>query len=67
MKNTAHKANTSIKRGRPVGSFAPITKAAINIRLDPVVLHAFKATGRGWQTRINALLLEAVQQGRVGT
>ncbi|HVW53284.1 MAG TPA: BrnA antitoxin family protein [Trinickia sp.] len=39
-------------RGRPIGSH----KAATTIRLDDEVLEAFKATGRGWQTRMNAAL-----------
>jgi len=40
-------------------------KVPIHIRLSPHVLAAFKATGKGWQTRINAVLQEAVQAGRV--
>jgi len=40
-------------------------KRATTIRLSPQVLAAFKATGKGWQTRIDALLCEAVAQGRV--
>jgi uncharacterized protein (DUF4415 family) len=39
-------------RGRPVGSH----KTATTIRLDDDVLDAFKATGQGWQTRLNAAL-----------
>ena len=39
-------------RGRPLGSH----KTAPTIRLDDEVLEAFKATGRGWQTRMNAAL-----------
>ncbi|WP_147964528.1 BrnA antitoxin family protein, partial [Burkholderia pseudomallei] len=31
---------------------------ATTIRLDDDVLDAFKATGRGWQTRVNAALKE---------
>jgi uncharacterized protein (DUF4415 family) len=42
-------------RGRPK---AAETKAHVNIRLDADVLEAFKATGRGWQTRINDALRE---------
>ena len=34
----------------------PQTKAAVTIRLDRQVLQWFKAQGRGYQTRINALL-----------
>ncbi len=41
------------KRGRPV-SVNP--KAHVNLRLDPDVVAAFRATGRGWQTRLNAAL-----------
>ncbi len=31
-------------------------KKAVNIRLAPEILEAFKATGKGWQTRINNAL-----------
>lgn len=34
------------------------TKVPTSIRLDNVVLDSFKATGEGWQTRVNAALLE---------
>jgi len=34
----------------------PRTKPAITIRLDPDVLEWFKAQGKGYQTRINAIL-----------
>jgi len=50
------------RRGRPK-SAAP--KEKINVRLSPDVLAALRATGRGWQTRIDALLREAVAAGRV--
>jgi len=50
------------KRGRPK-SLAP--KEKINVRVSPDVLAALRATGRGWQTRINAVLREAVAAGRV--
>lgn len=49
-------------RGRPP---APVKRPTLNMRVDADVLAAFKATGPGWQTRINALLREAVTQGRV--
>ena len=35
------------------------------MRVDADVLDALKASGPGWQTRINALLREAVRRGRV--
>jgi len=50
------------RRGRPK-SAAP--KEKINVRLSPDVLAALRATGRGWQTRIDTLLREAVAAGRV--
>jgi uncharacterized protein (DUF4415 family) len=33
------------------------------MRVDADVLAAFKATGPGWQTRINAVLRSAVEGG----
>jgi uncharacterized protein (DUF4415 family) len=35
------------------------TKTAISLRLDPDVLKAYKATGTGWQSRINNDLRKA--------
>ncbi len=48
-------AKLALKRatGRPK-SMAP--KQATTIRLSPDVMAAFKATGAGWQTRIDAAL-----------
>jgi len=42
----------------------PIKKPT-TIRLDSDVLDALRRMGRGWQTRVNALLREAVAAGRV--
>ena len=42
-------------RGRPRSDS---TKEQINIRLSPDVLEAFRATGAGWQTRIDGALRE---------
>lgn len=39
--------------GRPLGSG---TKTQITLRVDTDVVEAFKATGAGWQTRINEIL-----------
>ncbi len=41
----------------------PKTRPTLNMRIDADVLEAFKATGQGWQTRINAALREAVAEG----
>jgi uncharacterized protein (DUF4415 family) len=41
------------KRGRPAGSG---TKEQVALRVDRDVLDAFRASGPGWQTRMNAVL-----------
>ena len=46
------------KRGRPVGSTKTDTKVAVKLRLDPDVLAVLRATGEGWQTRVNRVLRE---------
>jgi len=46
-------AQPSVRRGRPLGSG---TKTQVTLRLDTDVLESFKATGTGWQTRINEAL-----------
>jgi uncharacterized protein (DUF4415 family) len=42
-----------IRRGRPK---SPEPKEAVSLRLDPDVLAHFRASGPGWQSRINAAL-----------
>ena len=44
------------RRGRPVGSTQAVTKEAVKLRLDADVLEALRASGDGWQTRINDML-----------
>lgn len=44
------------RRGRPAGSVKADKKIPTTIRLDPDVLKALKASGRGWQTRVNEAL-----------
>ena len=46
-------------RGRPK---ADETKVFTAIRLDADVLKAFKATGKGWQTRVNAALRQFIAE-----
>lgn len=48
---------TRLPDGRPPGS----AKQAVSIRLDKDVLEKFRATGPGWQSRIN----EALKRARV--
>jgi len=42
-----------VRRGRPK---AKVPKLALTVRYDADVVDAFKATGKGWQTRMNAAL-----------
>ena len=42
-----------IRRGRPK---AEQTKQALTVRYDADIVAAFKATGKGWQTRMNEAL-----------
>ncbi len=46
-------------RGRPK---AVATKTRVNMRLDADILEAFKATGQGWQTRVNMALREWLKE-----
>ena len=52
-----------IRRGRPPLSGRP--KTAITLRLDEDVLNAYRETGEGWQTRINADLRRARKLTRI--
>ena len=50
-------------RGRPK---AAITKESVKLRLDADVLAALRASGEGWQTRINETLRASLRlAGRV--
>ncbi|RWO77448.1 MAG: hypothetical protein EOS18_21610 [Mesorhizobium sp.] len=46
----------SIKRGR---GRPPVAVPQISIRLEPAVIEKFKATGKGWQARVNDVLKKA--------
>lgn len=50
------------RRGRPTVQHP---KAPMTMRVDADVLAAIKATGAGWQTRVNDLLREAVRRGQL--
>jgi len=45
----------AVRRGRPK---ANVVRERITIRLEASVLQQFKATGPGWQTRMNAALAD---------
>ncbi|MFC3706017.1 BrnA antitoxin family protein [Devosia honganensis] len=48
----------SIRRSRGLPKVAA-PKQQISLRLDPEVIEKFKATGKGWQARINDVLKAA--------
>src|SRR5262249_20232469 len=47
-----------IRRGRPPSDHP---KQALKLRIDPDVVEHFRASGPGWQTRINDALRRAAQ------
>ena len=50
-----------IRRGRrPLADQGATPKRLVSLRLDEAVIAAFRATGPGWQTRINEALRKAV-------
>ena len=50
------------RRGKRGPQKAP-TKTLVSLRLSPDVINHFKATGRGWQTRIDSTLMESIKRG----
>ena len=40
-------------------------KVPVTMRVDADVLEALKASGTGWQTRVNQVLREAVRRGKL--
>lgn len=53
--HNAHELHAETTR-RKRGANKRATKEQVAIRLDAEVLAAFRATGRGWQTRMNEVL-----------
>lgn len=49
-------------RGRPR---LAATKVPVTMRLDADVLEKLKSTGDGWQTKVNSLLREAMEKGKL--
>jgi uncharacterized protein (DUF4415 family) len=56
----AYWAKATVKRGRGRPA-AAMKRPTLNMRVDAEVLEAFKATGPGWQTRINEVLKDWVK------
>ncbi len=63
---SAYWKEATIRRG-PGRPALAVKRPTLNMRVDAEILAAFKATGPGWQTRINALLKDAVRRGVVKT
>jgi uncharacterized protein (DUF4415 family) len=54
----AYVGSKLVRRGRPAGS----SKVSTTIRFDDDVLEAFRAMGKGWQSKMNAVLREYVEK-----
>ncbi len=50
-----------VRRGKRGPQKAP-TKKLVSLRLSPEVIDHFKATGPGWQTRIDGALMESIKR-----
>ncbi|MGS0743735.1 BrnA antitoxin family protein [Glaciimonas sp. GG7] len=48
-----------IRRGRPL---AEVTKESVTIRMTPTTVDRFRATGKGWQTRMDAALVDWLKE-----
>ena len=61
---TRERAQAEIARrvGRPATA---LVRPMLSMRVDPDVLAKLRASGKGWQTRVNAVLRQAVEKGRV--
>ncbi len=49
-------------RGRPLGSGS---RVKVTLRLDEDTIKRFRATGPGWQTRLNDLLISAAKKAGI--
>lgn len=50
-----------VRRGKRGPQKAP-TKKLVSLRLSPEVIHHFKSTGPGWQTRIDSTLRKSIKK-----
>jgi len=61
----AHEALPQVVRAfRRAKAAGRARKVQLTLRLDPDIIDFFRATGRGWQTRINAALRAHVERER---
>jgi uncharacterized protein (DUF4415 family) len=67
LSNTLLKTMRPVKKAHPNipprvrGAQKAPLKKPISLRLDQDIVEAFQSTGQGWQTRINAILHEWLQ------
>ena len=54
-----YKGKKLLRRGRPEGSG---TKELISLRLDRDAIAAYRATGRNWQSRLNAAVVRSARR-----
>ena len=54
-----YRGGVLVRRGRPLGSGS---RELVSLRLDKETLAAFKATGPGWQSRINDVLKHSAKR-----
>lgn len=60
--DTRELTGEEFRKLRPVGRpKAEVTKERITIRLSPEVIEKFRATGSGWQTRMDKALREYIE------
>jgi len=57
-----HAIKTFRRRGRPT---VPAPKLHIGLRLDADIVQRLRASGRGYNARVNKLLREALAQGKL--
>ncbi len=65
------KTSSARSRRRPAAAarpgawqWRPTPKVQITLRVDPDILAAFRKTGRGWQSRMNTALRQALPAER---
>lgn len=64
--DTHEVTSEEFKQLRPMGRpRMACPKAPLTMRIDADVLVALRSSGQGWQTRVNALLRDAVASGKV--
>ncbi len=57
-----HDGQKLVRRGRPA---LAEPRPMLSMRVDADLLAHLRASGKGWQTRVHALLKEAARAGRV--